>query len=518
MRVVVLTGAPGVGKTETGRRLVRRYRVPAALIDTDTIADVHPWTAEPRTYELIARNLRSCLAAYRDWGARVVVISGVLLPGRSLDALRDLLADPTLTWVFYGLRASRGALAARVRGDTKVQEAAGRIGWSFLDEEVPDVPDVRLLDTDGVPLERVVDRLAAAEARDLPTEMIAAPAPVHTEQHVLVEVARAEQACASALRVAGMPTDAAAATAADLVDAQRSGQPSHGLLRLPEYLAAIADGDLDPRARPVSHRTGETAVVIDGRCAPGVLVRDLITAEFARGARTVAVRSAGHLGRLGPLARAVTAQGLVLIGFVNYSGRGTKVAPAGATVGGWATNPIVLGCPGADGRPVVVDMSTSSVAEGRIRVAFATGQSLPPGLLVDPAGGVVTDPALLYTDPPGAAITGLGGPAAHKGHALAAFVEAMAGAVGGAGHVGAPGPPGNGGLFTAFPATAFGRSLAEVEGALGSIEAHLRASTSTDGVRLPGRNPAARPAPDVISVPVALWRSIGDTVLEGSTS
>jgi LDH2 family malate/lactate/ureidoglycolate dehydrogenase len=539
LRVVVLTGAPGVGKTETARRLVRRYRVPAALIDTDTMADVYPWVAEPRTYALISRNLRACLSAYREWGARVVVISGVLLPGRSLHALGDLLADPGLNWVFYGLRAEPGELAARIRADRKVQEAAGRLSWSFLDDEVPDVPKVRLVDTGGVPLARVVDAIAAAEAEDLPAETITAPAttitapaptitapaltsaapagPPPAGQRVLVGVSRAEDACRVALSAAGMPAPVAAATAADLVDAERRGQRSHGLLRLPEYLAAIADGDLDPLAQPVVHRTGDSAVVIDGRRAPGVVVRELVATQFALGARTVAVRASGHLGRLGPLAREVADHGLVLIGFVNYAGRGTKVAPAGGSVGTWATNPIVLGCPGADGRPVVVDMSTSSVAEGRVRDAFTSGQSLPPGLLTDPAGGVVTDPALLYTDPPRAAITPLGGPAAHKGHALAAFVEAMVGAVAGAGHVGAPGPPGNGGLFVAFPVTAFGRSVPEVDAALGQIEGHLRGA-APDGPRLPGRNPAATPLPDTVSVPTALWRSIGEALLERSTS
>ncbi|SEF23495.1 Malate/lactate/ureidoglycolate dehydrogenase, LDH2 family [Amycolatopsis pretoriensis] len=513
VRIVVLTGAPGVGKSEVARRLVRRYRVPAALIDTDMMADIYPWVAEPRTYELIARNVRACLAAYREWGARVVVIAGVLLPGRALDALGDLPADPGTTWIFYGLRAPASEIAARIHADTKVQEPDGRLSWSFVDAEVPDVPGVRLVDTGGVPLVEVVDRLAGAESRDLPPGSIRRPVPPPVGESVRVDVAQAEAACREALAGAGMPAPAAAATAADLVDAERRGQRSHGLLRLPEYLAAISAGELDPRATPIARRTGPSAVVIDGRRAPGVLVRAKVVAEFAAGAGTVAVRSSGHLGRLGPLGREVAERGLVLLGFVNYAGHGTKVAPAGASVGRWATNPLLLACPGGNGRPLVVDMSTSSVAEGRIRAALTAGKSLPPGLLTDPAGRPVTDAALLYTDPPRAAITPLGGPAPHKGHALAAFVEAMAGAVGGGGHVGQPGPPGNGGLFVAFPVTAFGRSASDVEDALARIEQHLRSvAPGPDAPRLPGRAPASEDLPDAVSVPVALWRSIGEAI------
>ncbi|MEU7524205.1 Ldh family oxidoreductase [Saccharothrix sp. NPDC042600] len=524
VRVVVVTGAPGVGKTEVGRRLVRRYRVPAALIDTDAMADVYPWAAEQRTYQLIARNVRMCLAAYRDWGADVVVLSGVLLPGRALDPLGDLLADPGLTWAWYGLRAPADVLVARIRADTKVQDADGRLSWVFLDAEVPGVPGVRVVDTGGVPLEGVVDRIAAAEALELPAGTVrmshtSVRPPPRADRWVRVGVARAEEVCRAVLRSAGMPASVAADTAADLVDAERNGQPSHGLLRVPEYRAAIAAGELDPAAVPVAYRTGGSAVVVDGRRAPGVSVRALVADELVAGATTVAVRAAGHLGRLGPLARRVAAHGLVLLGFVNYSGHGAKVAPEGAWVGRWATNPVVLACPGGDAGPVVVDMSTSSTAEGRVRAALAAGDDLPPGLLTDPDGRPVTDPALLYTDPPGAAITPLGGPASHKGHALAAFVEAMAGAVGGAGHVGAPGPPGNGGVFVAFPATVFGRSLDEVAAALGGIERHLRAvpATGSQCPRLPGRGPAGRDLPDAIDVPVALWQSIDGIALERST-
>ncbi|WP_157531561.1 MULTISPECIES: Ldh family oxidoreductase [unclassified Kitasatospora] len=534
VRVVVLTGAPGAGKTEAGRRLVRRYQVPAALIDTDAVADVYPWQADERLYAVLGRNLRACLDSYLEWGARVVVLSGVMLPGRTLDQFADLLADPRLEWVFYGLRARPEELAARILADTKVQEADGRLSWSHLDEEVATVPGIRQLETGALTAAQVVDLIAAAEAADLPPGALTAttppgPLPVTptgttgtTENAAAgarsvtpVSAADARSACADALGRAGFPPPVAEQAAAELVAAETDGQPSHGLLRVPEYVAAVAAGELCPTARPRVHRTGERAVLVDGGRAPGVLVRRLLATELGRAAQggpvVVGLRDSGHLGRLAPLGREVAGQGLVLLGFVNFCGAGRKVAPAGGTDGRWATNPLLLACPAPPGAPLVLDMSTSAAAEGVVRAALLAGTEVPPGLLIGTDGAPVTDPRLLYTEPPRAALAPLGGIAEHKGHALAALVETLAGAVAGAGHAAAPQGPGNGGLFVAFRVDALGRSGAAVGTAVSALEQHLLAGPRLDdqrAPRLPGR--AVRPphTPDLLTPPTALWQRI----------
>ncbi|MER7667355.1 Ldh family oxidoreductase [Kitasatospora sp. NPDC096128] len=538
VRVVVITGAPGAGKTETGRRLVRRYRVPAALIDTDAVADVYPWQADERLYAVLGRNLRACLDSYLEWGARVVVLSGVMLPGRTLDQFADLLADPRLEWVFYGLRARPEQLAERILADTKVQEADGRLSWSHLDEEVAAVPGVRQVETGALTAAQVVDAIAAAEAADLPPGTLTTPAPAGAAAGTTpgvtegtpaatdstptdprpvtpVSAADARAACTAALAGAGFPPPVAEQAAAELVAAETDGQPSHGLLRVPEYVAAVATGELVPTARPRVHRTGERAVLVDGGRAPGVLVRRLLTAELARAAHggpvVVGLRNSGHLGRLAPLGREVADQGLVLLGFVNFCGAGRKVAPAGGTDGRWATNPLLLACPAPPGAPLVVDMSTSAAAEGVVRAALLAGTEVPPGLLIGTDGASVTDPRLLYTEPPRAALAPLGGVAGHKGHALAALVETLAGAVAGAGHAAAPQGPGNGGLFVAFRVDALGRSGASVGAAVGALEQHLLAGPRVDderAPRLPGRAVRRTDAPDLLTPPTALWQRI----------
>ncbi|WHM37874.1 Ldh family oxidoreductase [Streptomyces sp. BPTC-684] len=516
VRVVVLTGAPGAGKTETGRRLVRRYRVPAALIDTDAIGDVYPWQADERLYAVLGRNLRACLDTYLEWGARVVVVSGVLLPGRTLDQFADLLADARLEWVFYGLRARPEDLAARILADTKVQEADGRLSWSHLDAEVAGVPGIRNVATHTLTLDEVVDRIAASEAADLPMGTVTpATGRVRPAPDARVPQDEVLRVCGAALEEAGFPADVAFDTAAELIAAEADGQASHGLLRVPEYVAAAAAGELSPTARPTVHRTSARSVVLDGQRAPGTLVRRHLVAELGRaeagGPVVVGLRGSGHLGRLAPLAREVAARGLVLLGFVNFCGAGRKVAPAGGTDGRWATNPVVLACPAPPGPPLVVDMSTSATAEGAVRSALLSGKSLPPGLLIGTDGHPVTDPRLLYSDPPRAALAPLGGIASHKGHALAAMVETLAGAVAGAGHAAAPLGPGNGGLFVAFRADALGTSTAAIGTAVAELERHLLDTpTAGDGAppRLPGRSARPSPRHGDLAVPGGLWQQI----------
>src|SRR5690349_13753497 len=112
--MVVLTGAPGAGKTEVGRRLAGRYRATAAFLDLDQLGAVHPFRPGEAVYRLMAANLAACLPAYRAYGVRVVVLAGVLAPGRLLDHLAALRAEPGLRWQFYGLRAPRAELARRI--------------------------------------------------------------------------------------------------------------------------------------------------------------------------------------------------------------------------------------------------------------------------------------------------------------------------------------------------------------------------------------------------------------------
>jgi len=178
IRVVLITGAPGSGKTTAAERLARLYRVPAAVVDADWLAGIWPWREDEGLYRLIADNLAAVMAGHRRHGARVLVVSGVFLPGRVLAAMRDLLADPAYTWVAYGLRANASTIGDRIAGYRGVQDPALRASMSALDAEVGGVPGVREIRTDGLAAEDVLAAICAAERADgLEVGDIGAPQP-----------------------------------------------------------------------------------------------------------------------------------------------------------------------------------------------------------------------------------------------------------------------------------------------------------------------------------------------------
>jgi uncharacterized oxidoreductase len=96
-------------------------------------------------------------------------------------------------------------------------------------------------------------------------------------------------------------------------------------------------------------------------------------------------------------------------------GSGT-VAPFGGAARFLGTNPWSLGAPASGRPPMVYDAATSTVAEGKVRLARARGAELAHGLVRDPEGRPTTDPAQLYA---GGSLTVMGGDVAgHKGHGL----------------------------------------------------------------------------------------------------
>ncbi|MFH8477125.1 hypothetical protein [Streptomyces sp. NPDC018000] len=166
MRAVVVTGAPGVGKTRLGHQLVTRYSVPAAAMDCDPV--VHPYDGGEDIYDLMASALRAAVPVYRDWGARVVVVTGVVLEGRAYDRFRKVFEELGVDSVYYGLQADAEVLAARIEADAGGRHfIEGRLAERHLDAEVPNVPGVRLIDTTHLTLQETTDAVAALERAEL---------------------------------------------------------------------------------------------------------------------------------------------------------------------------------------------------------------------------------------------------------------------------------------------------------------------------------------------------------------
>jgi uncharacterized oxidoreductase len=184
--------------------------------------------------------------------------------------------------------------------------------------------------------------------------------------------------------------------------------------------------------------------VLDGRYGFGQSVAPQAVAvgvEKAKavGLAAVALKDAGHIGRVGEWAEMAAAEGLVSVHFVNASGS-VLVAPYGGVERRISTAPFCVGIPRAGEEPVVLDFATSLVAEGKVMVASQGGKKLPDGALIGPEGKLSTDPALLYGPhtPEGprdhskgeGAIRAFG---EHKGSGLALICELLGGALTGTG-------------------------------------------------------------------------------------
>ncbi len=225
--------------------------------------------------------------------------------------------------------------------------------------------------------------------------------------------------------------------AADLV-----GHPSHGVIRVPRYLDAMARGSVHPGRTIEVLRDAPGFAVVDGRSGFGQTVGEQavdlgIAKARANGVAAVGLRNSAHLGRIGDWPERAAAAGMASIHFVNASGIAPAVAPFGSMDRRMSTNPFAVGVPNG-GEPIVLDFATSVVAEGKVLVAVNGGKPLPEGALIDGDGNRSSDPEALYgpitdktkvnTRNGRGAIRAMG---EHKGSGLSMMCELLAGALAG---------------------------------------------------------------------------------------
>ena len=237
---------------------------------------------------------------------------------------------------------------------------------------------------------------------------------------------------AAVFRATGSANGEARIVGDHLVDANLAGHDSHGVIRVSKYVDWQAKGMVIANRHAVVVRETACNAVIDGQFGYGQVVgceaMDIAIAKARQcGFCAVAIRNAGHLGRIGAWAEQVAQAGLASIHLVNTSGFGILVAPHGGTDRRLSANPIAASAPGPDGAPLVLDISTSTIAEGKIQVAKNHGEQLPPGCTIDSEGRPNQDPAVFYGPPEGALLP-MGG---HKGYGLSIFCEIFAGALSG---------------------------------------------------------------------------------------
>jgi uncharacterized oxidoreductase len=143
----------------------------------------------------------------------------------------------------------------------------------------------------------------------------------------------------------------------------------------------------------------------------------------------VAVHRSSHIGRLGAFPPLAAAQDC--IGILMLNGGGRFAAPFGGTGRRLPPNPIAISVPTLNGPAMMLDITTSMVAGGKVLVQQSHNQPVPEGWLVDIHGNTVTDPSTFLTGE--SAMLPLGGALGHKGYGLAMMIDAIAGGLSWAG-------------------------------------------------------------------------------------
>ncbi len=323
---------------------------------------------------------------------------------------------------------------------------------------------------------------------------------------MLIEVDRLRSFVEALFRAAGSQPEEASIVAEHLIDANLTGHDSHGVSLIPEYLAHLAAGRIRCNTPGQLVVSDGPILVYDGERGLGQVVAQeatRIAIQRARetGVAVLALRNSHHIGRIGAYGEQCAAAGLVSVHFVNATGHQPRVAPYGGRDARLPTNPFCVAVPATERRPaILLDMATSRIAQGKVRVARNSGQSVPPGCLLDPQGEPTTDPSVMFATPPGALLPF----GEHKGFGLGLICEILAGALAGGVTI-QPGNPRNGAVLNHMLAFVFdpGR-LGDMDQRLQEVDRLLdfvTASPAVDpaqSVMTPGdperRNRAAREA------------------------
>ncbi len=235
---------------------------------------------------------------------------------------------------------------------------------------------------------------------------------------------------AAVLEVYGCNAEESDIVASHLVDANLTGHDSHGIGMLPLYGEQVLDGNLVPNQSPELQAPIGAISVVDARRGFGhrmaLLALDHAMQQIDKHKVCIlALRNSGHVSRVGTYSEYCAARGFVSLHFVNVVGHAPIVSPYGAAESGFSTNPISMAMPVSAKAKPLLDIATSTVAFGKVRVANNTGQIMPPGCLLDENGLETLDPAPMANDRRGS----LAAFGAHKGSGLGIFVELLAGAL-----------------------------------------------------------------------------------------
>src|SRR6476619_5986772 len=328
--------------------------------------------------------------------------------------------------------------------------------------------------------------------------------------------------------------DEARRIATYLTTANLTGHDSHGVIRVPVYVRWKQMGSVVPDQTIEVVVDTPSLAVIDGKFGYGQTVtpqavRIGIDKCRTAGLAAIALRNAGHIGRVGDWAEMAAAEGLVSVHFVNAAGS-LLVGPFGGVEKRLSTAPYCVGIPREGQDPIVLDFATSIVAEGKVLVASRGGKKLQKGALIDADGTLSEDPTVLYgpysAEGPRDHTKGTGAIRAfgeHKGSGLAFICELLGGALTGTGAT-APDRRFANGMFAVYIDPKVVDTSNFFDGEISRYVDFIRATkpvTGGDAVLIPGdpeRKTRAERTKNGIPLPDDTWAEIVATAREVGVS
>ena len=329
---------------------------------------------------------------------------------------------------------------------------------------------------------------------------------------------------ADIFQAGGVPRDEAAIIAELLVASNLAGHDSHGVLRIPQYIGLIASGLIQPGAPMEIERQSTSHALINGNWGFGHVVAQKAMSLAIQKAKSstisaISVYNCNHIGRIGSYPMMAAEAGMVGITMVNAGGTALYVTPFGGRDGRLATNPIAIATPTREGQPILIDITSSVVAQGKIRVALNRGESVPLGWLMNSEGEPTSNPQDLMASPPGALLP-LGGVVGHKGYALALMIDILGGALSGAGCSGSGNTRLQNGILMIVLDIANFTPLDDFYNHVDGLVAHVKASPTAPGfeeILTPGEIEARQTElrlREGIPIDDETWRQIQETAAE----
>jgi LDH2 family malate/lactate/ureidoglycolate dehydrogenase len=320
-----------------------------------------------------------------------------------------------------------------------------------------------------------------------------------------------EQITSRIFEAAGVPADRALQVATSLVESNLVGHDSHGVIRIMNYLRYLRTGVVDPHAEIEVLQETATTALVDAHWAIGQVAATkgmAMAIEKARQSQisVVALRHCGHIGRLGEYAMMAAEQGLM--GAVLCSTGPACAAPYGGIGRVLATNPIAVAVPAGDRPPFLMDVATTVVAEGKLKLARSKKEPVPLGWILDKEGNPTTNAEDFYA---GGVLLPFGG---HKGYALCLLVEILGAVLTGQGSGSSPAWRGGAGVVMwAMDLQTFG-PLAQFGSGVDALFEGVKAGPTARGVDeilIPGEpefRAKQKRLRDGIPVPESVWQDI----------